>query len=307
MTIPLPCPRANRFNRLLKSSSSATNSSLLKPPTLRNTAVSMKIKEPASSLRNRLAQFQSCVTHWPKNAVYPAGPSRRRQGISRTGFVRHVRKQFRARMRIGIHKNQPVAGRRRRAGVSRAGDLVDRFEYDNCARARAQFPVSGPWNYCHKRLSRFPIRFARTPRRRLSDLCQRFAQQPLFVKRGNDNGNFHAGEVVTFNVPESRSRRQLVPDCVGCTVVFLSCFFRQMALIGGMTIWILALLLLAAGAGMGLRQGAIRVAISFVGIIISALLAWPLSGIIRPLLPHVGFHNLFVVNCWRRFWFSSFC
>jgi len=62
-------------------------------------------------------------------------------------------------------------------------------------------------------------------------------------------------------------------------------------LIEGMTIWILALLLLAAGAGMGLRQGAIRVAVSFVGIILSALLAWPLSGIIRPLLSHVGFHN----------------
>ena len=59
----------------------------------------------------------------------------------------------------------------------------------------------------------------------------------------------------------------------------------------GMTIWILALLLLAAGAGMGLRQGAIRVAISFVGIIISSLLAWPLSGIFRPLLPHLGIHN----------------
>lgn len=58
-----------------------------------------------------------------------------------------------------------------------------------------------------------------------------------------------------------------------------------------MTIWILALLLLAAGAGMGLRQGAIRVAISFVGIILSALLAWPLSGLVRPLLPHIGFHN----------------
>jgi hypothetical protein len=64
-----------------------------------------------------------------------------------------------------------------------------------------------------------------------------------------------------------------------------------MVLIVGMTIWILALLLLGAGAGMGLRQGAIRVAISFVGIIISALLAWPLSGLIRPVLPHVGFHN----------------
>jgi len=68
-----------------------------------------------------------------------------------------------------------------------------------------------------------------------------------------------------------------------------------MDLIEGMTIWILALLLLAAGAGMGLRQGAIRVAISFVGIILSALLAWPLSGLVRPLLPHIGFHNPVIV------------
>lgn len=69
-----------------------------------------------------------------------------------------------------------------------------------------------------------------------------------------------------------------------------------MVLIEDMTIWILALLLLAAGAGMGHRQGAIRVAISFVGIIFSALLAWPLSGIVKPLLPHIGLHNTFVIQ-----------
>ena len=68
-----------------------------------------------------------------------------------------------------------------------------------------------------------------------------------------------------------------------------------MVLIEGMTIWILALLLLAAGAGMGLRQGAIRVAISFVGIILSALLSWPLAGLIRPLLPHIGFSSEIVI------------
>ncbi len=60
---------------------------------------------------------------------------------------------------------------------------------------------------------------------------------------------------------------------------------------GGVTIWILALLLLAAGAGMGLRQGAIRAAVSFFGIIIAALLAWPLSGLVRPLMPHLGVHD----------------
>jgi hypothetical protein len=78
-----------------------------------------------------------------------------------------------------------------------------------------------------------------------------------------------------------------------------------MVFTGGMTIWILALLLLAAGAGMGLRQGAIRVAISFVGIIISALLAWPLSGLVRPLLPHLGVKNHLVV--WLLPPFIVFC
>ncbi|HZT23659.1 MAG TPA: CvpA family protein [Verrucomicrobiae bacterium] len=58
-----------------------------------------------------------------------------------------------------------------------------------------------------------------------------------------------------------------------------------------MTIWILALLLLASGAGMGMRQGAIRAAISFLGIIISGLLACPLAGVFRSVLPHLGVHS----------------
>ena len=37
-------------------------------------------------------------------------------------------------MRISIHKNQPVAGGRRRAGISRAANLVDRLEHDGRTR-----------------------------------------------------------------------------------------------------------------------------------------------------------------------------
>jgi len=58
-----------------------------------------------------------------------------------------------------------------------------------------------------------------------------------------------------------------------------------------MTIWILALVLLGSLAGLGYRQGAIRVAFSLIGIFISALLAGPLAGIVKPLLPHLGIHN----------------
>ena len=44
-----------------------------------------------------------------------------------------------------------------------------------------------------------------------------------------------------------------------------------------MMFWLLALVLLASLAGVGYRQGAIRVAFSFVGILIGALLAGPLG------------------------------
>ena len=62
-----------------------------------------------------------------------------------------------------------------------------------------------------------------------------------------------------------------------------------------MTIWILALVLLAAGAGLGLRQGAIRAAISFVGIVAAALFAGILGKQLKPLFPHVGLQNPLVI------------
>ncbi|MGD1088630.1 MAG: CvpA family protein [Verrucomicrobiota bacterium] len=58
-----------------------------------------------------------------------------------------------------------------------------------------------------------------------------------------------------------------------------------------MTIWILTLLLLASGAGLGLRQGAIRASFSFAGIFFAVLLAVLIGKFLKPLLPHVGIHN----------------
>jgi uncharacterized membrane protein required for colicin V production len=58
-----------------------------------------------------------------------------------------------------------------------------------------------------------------------------------------------------------------------------------------MTIWILAVLLLAALAGMGYRQGAIRVAFSLIGIVLGVLLAVPLARLFKPLLSAVGVQN----------------
>ena len=58
-----------------------------------------------------------------------------------------------------------------------------------------------------------------------------------------------------------------------------------------MTIWILALILVAAGAGLGLRQGAIRVGISFIGIVTAALFARMLGNLLKPLFPRIGVHD----------------
>jgi len=58
-----------------------------------------------------------------------------------------------------------------------------------------------------------------------------------------------------------------------------------------MTIWILALILLGCLAGIGYQQGAIRVAVSFVGIIVAALLAGPLGKPLTPVIKGVGVAN----------------
>src|SRR6266480_1664327 len=61
-----------------------------------------------------------------------------------------------------------------------------------------------------------------------------------------------------------------------------------------MTIWVLALLLLASLAALGFRQGAIRVGISFVGILLGAILAPPLGHLLKPVLSAVGLKNPFL-------------
>lgn len=55
-----------------------------------------------------------------------------------------------------------------------------------------------------------------------------------------------------------------------------------------MTIWLLAVLLLAALAALGFRQGIVRVLLSFVGIVFGALLAAPLGHLFKPLLSLAG-------------------
>ena len=58
-----------------------------------------------------------------------------------------------------------------------------------------------------------------------------------------------------------------------------------------MMLWLLAVVLLAAVAALGYRQGAIRVAFSLVGIIMGALLAGLLGKLIKPVLVGMGVKN----------------
>ena len=62
-----------------------------------------------------------------------------------------------------------------------------------------------------------------------------------------------------------------------------------------MTIWLLGLLLLASLAALGFRQGAIRVGVSFIGILLGALLAPALGRLLRPLLMATGLKNPMLV------------
>ncbi len=58
-----------------------------------------------------------------------------------------------------------------------------------------------------------------------------------------------------------------------------------------MTIWLLTVLLAASLAGLGYRQGVIRVGFSFLGILFAAGLASPLSGIPKHIMMMVGVKN----------------
>lgn len=58
-----------------------------------------------------------------------------------------------------------------------------------------------------------------------------------------------------------------------------------------MTIWLLALLLIASLGALGYRQGALRVGCSFIGILLGTILAPPLGHLLKPLFGVFGVKN----------------
>jgi uncharacterized membrane protein required for colicin V production len=63
-----------------------------------------------------------------------------------------------------------------------------------------------------------------------------------------------------------------------------------------MIMWIAALVLVALTIGIGYRQGAIRAALSFVGLIIAAMLAIPCAPLVAWIFPLIGFKNPLVAQ-----------
>src|SRR5436190_1599238 len=63
-----------------------------------------------------------------------------------------------------------------------------------------------------------------------------------------------------------------------------------------MTVWIIALILLACTGIVGYYQGAIRAAFSFVGLLVAALFATPLGSILKSMLPIFGLKNPFYIE-----------
>jgi uncharacterized membrane protein required for colicin V production len=104
----------------------------------------------------------------------------------------------------------------------------------------------------------------------------------------------NAGTIIEIFTPFSLRHLTL---CFNAAVVppvalhFPRAIFGRILVSCGMTIWILALVLLASGAGLGFRQGAIRVGISFIGIVTATLFAGLLGNQLKPLLPRIGVQN----------------
>jgi hypothetical protein len=109
-------------------------------------------------------------------------------GEASTGFdaTRDVGEKLRARMRIRVHKNQPVSGRGGSSGIAGAGDLVDGLESDNRSCGLRQFRRSIFGIVIANDDFRLPV-FLRKHRERQLNVLQSFTNQPFFIECWDDN------------------------------------------------------------------------------------------------------------------------
>ena len=71
-------------------------------------------------------------------------------------------------------------------------------------------------------------------------------------------------------------------------VAFYACIFPKIGFIYRIMIWVLVLVFIASGIGMGLRLGAIPTASSFLAVVIATSLAGLAGKLFKLLLPHIG-------------------
>ena len=113
-----------------------------------------------------------------------------RQAPPRLDFPGHLRKKLPARLRIRVHKNQPLPARRRRARVARPGDLIDRLKDHPRPRRARQLRGRSVELLSQTTISIVqPISPERRARR--LDAAQRRADQLLFIERRDDHRDFH--------------------------------------------------------------------------------------------------------------------
>src|ERR1039458_6801252 len=91
-------------------------------------------------------------------------------------------------MRVGVHKNQPVAGGGGGAGVPRAGNLVDRLEHDAGPGGAVGGIVVADEEF------KFPAEPGEGTGGG-ADLGPRRAEELLLVEGGDDDGNLHAANI----------------------------------------------------------------------------------------------------------------
>jgi hypothetical protein len=114
-----------------------------------------------------------------------------RQDLPGLDALEHLRKQFPARIGIGVDEHQPLAARLRGAGIARASDLVHRLEhYRRARRARDLGGAIGRVVVADDELGA-PAGFLERRERR-PDSSERAGEQALFVERRHDHRQLHA-------------------------------------------------------------------------------------------------------------------
>src|SRR5471032_1851942 len=125
--------------------------------------------------------------------IQPEGRAAR-ETLTRLDGFNHIRKQFRAGMRVSVHEHHPVASGLRRAGIPRPRDLINWLKYDGRASsARDLRRAVGGVVVAHDHFH-LPTALRKGFRPRL-DARERFAEQPFLVERRDDDGNFHCANV----------------------------------------------------------------------------------------------------------------